>query len=232
MKSRQAGNAIIIILIAVFLFGALAAVFMRGAKTGHGNLTSQQAKLAAQEIIDYAQALERTISKLRQNGCSENELSYYDASITKASLYAAAPPPNECNIFHAGGGKMTSPQFYKRGFLDTTLPWWNDYIGGDLVYMVVDGIGRTAGDNASKDTVFWVRGVKKEICDALNTQLSVAPNMTTVRLSNIRMYYYPNTFNLSTATALAGDLKGKTAACYLYNNTPMEYDFFYVVIAR
>ena len=232
MTNRQAGNAIVVILIAIALFGALAAAFMRGSKTGQGNLTSQQAQLAAAEIMNYAQTLERTIGKLRQNGCSENDISYYDANISKASLYAASAPPDECNIFHPDGGKMAAPAFLQQGFLDSSLPSWNNYIGGDLVYVVVDGIGKTAGDNASKDLVFWVRGVKKEICDALNRQLAVTPNMTTSRLANIRIFYYPNTFNLSAATPLTGDLKNKTAACYMYNNSPREYDFYYVVIAR
>ena len=57
-KNSQAGNAIIYILIAIALFAALAYVFMRGARTGQGNLTMNQAKLGAQEIVAKANAFE------------------------------------------------------------------------------------------------------------------------------------------------------------------------------
>ena len=62
----QSGNVFILILAGVVLFGALMFTFSRSADKGTGNLTKQQAKITAQDILSYAKIVEDAIDRVRE----------------------------------------------------------------------------------------------------------------------------------------------------------------------
>lgn len=73
---RRSGNVVIIILVAIGLFAALAYTFMRGGQQGQGNLTAHQARVAAQDLLTYVNTVEKTVNRLITRGCSENQLDF------------------------------------------------------------------------------------------------------------------------------------------------------------
>ncbi len=103
---KESGNVFIIILAGVALFAALAFTFTSSSKKGTGNLSKQQAKIAAQEILSYARLVEQAVDRVRRNGCSENEISFENDVITGYEN-TNAPPDNSCHIFEAEGGRIT-----------------------------------------------------------------------------------------------------------------------------
>jgi hypothetical protein len=171
MRQSERGNAIVLILIGVALFGALAMTFMRGSKQGQGNLSKQQTKLAAQEMMDYSTQIRNAIHKLLQKGCSENELNFYNTTYIFMNNNIAsvnnpnAPSDKSCNVFDEAGGKiqpyLLSPNYQ------------GDTGGGSLAsisLMQVDikGVGTTAND-----IIVIIPHIKRDICLAINESLGI-----------------------------------------------------------
>ena len=155
MRSSERGNAVIFILLAVALFAGLAYTFMRGAKSGQGNLTAGQAKLAAQDIINYSLTLERGVDKLMQRGCSQDELSFENAQ--KTGFYwenSTAPADKSCHIYDAAGAGLTDGEFNTG--TGTKNRWtFSVHVRTDDFY------GLTA----------YLQDLSDEVCNAINRQL-------------------------------------------------------------
>lgn len=113
MRAGERGNAVIFILIAVALFAALAYTFTRSARTGQGNMTAGQAKLKAQELATFMQNVGQGVEKLRQRGCSINDISFaYPGSISGMSWMddpgnpITAPADESCHVFRPAGANV------------------------------------------------------------------------------------------------------------------------------
>lgn len=170
MASKQSGNAIILILIAIFLFGALAAAFTRGMRAGQGSLSANQARLKAVEIADYFSTVDRAIQKLRRRGCAELSIDF--TSSADNGYYQAinaaptAPPDFSCHIFHANGAGLTpsiDPKEYQVSF-DAVKASYNP---GAMLY-------ETYGNVSFRDGMFggvvpmFIAQAKPEICNQYN----------------------------------------------------------------
>jgi len=94
------------VMVGVVLFAALMFVFSRGARQGGGNLSEKQEQLAAQEIIDYAQKVERTVNRLLLKECSENNISFFMPGIAELAAYVHGTEIDACNVFHGEGGGL------------------------------------------------------------------------------------------------------------------------------
>ncbi len=203
--SSRSGNAIIFVLVGVALFGALAYTFMRGAKSGSGNLTAQQARMAAQELADFFSTLDRAIQKLRLKGCSENDISFASSNDTGAYVTdndsTTAPPDKSCHVFDPNGGGMT---------LDLDLEKYQvpvnqinasfQYQYGQILFRrllsSVVGIG-----TSSNDYMVHFNFIQPEICNAYNALVGVTVDLTV-----------SDTGNVSGDTVAA--LAGKGSVCY------------------
>ena len=108
LRTSESGNVFILILLGVFLFGALMYSFSRSANQGAGNLSKQQAKIAAQEILNYARLVEGAVDRVRRNGCSESEISFENDVVT-GYTNPNAPTDKSCHIFDDEGGKVSYP---------------------------------------------------------------------------------------------------------------------------
>lgn len=224
MRSSQAGNAIVIILIAVFLFGALAAVFMRGAKTGQGNLTTQQAKLAAQEILDFYNSLERAANKLRSKGCSENDISFANPNDAGAFITynhpSTAPSDNSCHIFDPAGANLLMGMDWEKYQISRdqipTVP--EDNYGQSYMRIGIAGI-IGVGTDAGTDLMFQLNYVNPKICDEYNKLLKYQIDLTVTDNG-------PFTGDENTALAK------KFTSCYARNLATNFYQIRYVWSAR
>lgn len=172
MRSHQSGNVVILILVAVGLFGALAYTFMRGNDQGQGNLTSNQARIAAQELANYFNVVEKTVNKLRLYGCSQTDISFannYDNGTRLAfNDSITAPSDKSCHVFDSNGGKLAplenlSDFQVSSSSLSSSA---QDQIG-QIYYRFLDtsvvDLGTSAYDFAIKFNF-----VKPEICAAFN----------------------------------------------------------------
>ena len=174
-RNRQSGSAIIIILIAVALFAALMYTFMRGSQQGQGNLTAQQAKIAAQELINFFGVVERATNKLRAQGCSENDISFVNSGDTNGfnvhNVSPSAPVDKTCHVFDQNGGKVNFNMDWKK-YQIASIAAPNTAQHGNLyfrmlTYSIVD-VGTSANDY-----MVHFNFIKPEICDAYNRILGL-----------------------------------------------------------
>lgn len=234
MKSHQAGNAIVLILIAVFLFGALAAAFMRGGKTGQDSLSVGQAKLAAQEIMDYARSLTIAIDKLRRRGCSESQLNF----ASNGDPYHGnndAPGTKECDIFQPEGGGITPLEFKHAWSLSST----NMHSGRDVYrpyYTSADAIqdvGTTCTALSCMELNFNLWYITKPLCEALNNV--AGNNYATIPSGYLNGCAFWGDFACGGSEVIAfnsPELRGKRAVCYEDSSGYHGYVFNYVLMER
>ena len=157
-NNSQNGNVFIIILVAVALFGALMFTFSRSGNQSSGNRTKQNAKIAAQEILNYARLVEGAVDRVRRNNCSENEISF-ENSVVSSYTNASAPGDNSCHVFEAEGGKANFMIYNPQIHLSSGNPVF--FTGG----MRVIGVG----SNATELTL--ISPISSETCDQINDSL-------------------------------------------------------------
>ena len=223
---NQNGNIFIIILAAIFLFGALIYTFSRGANKGADNLTSHQSRIAAQEIINHAQSISQAVNRVRRNGCSENEINFNDIALTGYNN-TNAPSDNSCHIFHNDGGKAsyTSPE---ETWLNNTLQEW-DFNAS----FAVQNIETTCSDDSCSDLALHLPHVKQTICEHINKQL----NINDGAIINDSDYTQTNFTGSFTTPAIIGDeassadLSGKETGCF-YSINDATHVFYHILLAR
>jgi len=230
-RSKQAGNVFIIILLGVFLFGALMYSFSRSGQKGTGNLTKQQAKIAAQEILNYARLVEGAVDRVRRNGCSETEISF-ENSVVSGYENPNSPADNSCHIFEEEGGKIS--------YFTPPEDWNDSSQSSELNYGELFFTGRTLIRNLGVDTkddlIFIISWLPKSICESLNNMLFGEITITEdpggwgrleVHKFNGIYDYVDSGIDLSSY-----DLHNKqTSACYSSQSFG-GYHFYHVLLAR
>ncbi len=167
MIKSQSGNVFLFILLGIALFAALAFTISRSMQsTSVGKMSERQAKLAATDIINYAQTLERAVSKLRAKGISENNISFENS---KVAGYDYAQPA-ESQIFSDQGGTVqwkSPPPDANNG-----SEW---HFSGDSC---VADLGNGA-DDCNTDTlnneelIATLPGIDKMVCEEINKGLNI-----------------------------------------------------------
>lgn len=175
MKNKsQSGNVMIIILVTVALFGALFFTFGRTSQQGSGNLTKQQSRLAAQEIVTYALLMEEAVSRLITKGCSENFINFNDSQNT-GYANTSAPGDGSCDVFSTNGGKISyqPPQDIWLDSTHSAQSFYGEYIITTTVcvqQLPADTNPNCALDTSPKndDLILFVPYLKEEICLEIN----------------------------------------------------------------
>jgi hypothetical protein len=243
-KSRQseAGNVFLFILLGIVLFAALSFTVARGFRGNTtGKMTERKADLAATEILNYAQRIERAVNKVRRNNCSENDISFTGAPnfYNNSALYNHTPQVDtKCRIFHPDGGGITP--------IDTRNS--NFHIGGTTVephttymfqaQMRVTDIGtNTVGSGA--DLLIWLANIDENICLSVNEKLGIDnPSNAPPRDSADNAFDgfgFSGTYGSALNQIDAPELIGQPSGCFVSNinsETEDRYYFYSVLLAR
>ncbi len=100
---RQKGSAIVWILLMIALFAALNYAVSQGSRTNGDKISRENAKLAANDILNYGRTIREAVQTLQINGCDDTEISFDQVAVT-GYLNSNAPPDNSCHVFHPNGG--------------------------------------------------------------------------------------------------------------------------------
>lgn len=221
-KRSQSGNVVIMILVAIALFGALAYTFMRGSQQGQGNLTGNQARVAAQEILNYNVSLERGVQKLLSRGCSENELGFGNTVFTThggTAMYTDThnsnrPSSGQCDVFKSSGAGLVAQTIS----VSAQQPWPAITNGNTAVGSAVFTSTRIpeVGNNLRSDLFVIWNNVTPSVCKAYNTIANISNSSNNMPNGALAGHQdYNGTFNDTyTFTDIDGVLAGKTAFCY------------------
>lgn len=99
-SSSERGSAIIMLFIAVALFGMLAYAFMQSSRTSTGWLESERGKATATGSTDCANSLSLAMKRLEARGCG----SLVSLEIDGSNPAPGAPTDGSCSAYHPNGG--------------------------------------------------------------------------------------------------------------------------------
>lgn len=217
--SSQSGNVFLVVLIGVILFAALAYVVSRGLRSDTTTgISKRQAELAAVDLLDYGQRLERAVTKLSQRGVSENDLDFTNDTVAG---YPHTPVQADSHkIFHVSGGHVS----WKNPEPDVNdgSPWL--FTGDTCIIGVGTGNAGCDSDSASNEELLAILpNIKQSVCEEINRRLNIAtmPSGGTLSATKFTGAYADG--------ALPVGADGLTAACVSIGG---NYSFYYVLLAR
>ncbi len=218
----QSGNIFAIILLAVVLFAALIFVFSRGMDTGATRMTTASARAHAVDTITYAQDVERAVQRLVQNGISENEISFENATVSGYDHTPAAQDTAKLFNSSTGGGLN-----WKTPTLGQTSVTTNKWLyTGDVVV--------TDQEDNGKSELLMTLPVKSEVCIEINKQLDTGIDLSgTIGTVTGAKFTGPYLDNAAIVMAPGTGLTSGCVAGLITNGTQTgDYTFFKVLIAR
>ena len=217
-RKTETGSALFMILIGVALFAALSYTVADMMRSGNPEaIGEERAKLYADEILDYAQAVRRAVQDMRINGCSDTEISFENDAVAGYTNGTNT----DCQVFHTDGGGLT--------WIDLKFNSSNpgETFSGSMD--VENGIGSSAAD------LFFTLGpLPKDICLAINDKLGITnpsgnpPYEQTGTISNKFTGSYSVSENV---TAWVGSIQNQQAAC-MYRDVGGTNFFYQVLISR
>jgi len=101
MKS-QSGSAIVMLFVAVALFGALAYAFMKGSRGSTSMMTEEQSKANSSTTQGQAMIVSQAVKRLKLRGCKDAQISYETPS--GANPNPQAPTDGRCHVYRVNGG--------------------------------------------------------------------------------------------------------------------------------
>ena len=240
-KKTEQGNVFFYILLAVALFAALSYAVSRNNTGSTDIFTEEQAKLAAQEIIEYGNNVANAVQKLRLRGVQDHEFDFSNNvfKLTNGTLFPlvnATCTSNTCKLFSVNGGNIEA-QYAPEVSQISNLP---NGIGstpgqGNFRSNYIEGIG-----SSEPDLNFEVTYVNRKVCIKINEILGVDNPSNTPPVDSYSQQNYSGTltsFPLPSGTDSIGDsitnLAGKTAFCLTNSATaPQYYVYKQVLITR
>ncbi len=226
-KSAESGNIFFYILLAIVLFAALSYVASQGNRGNTSTLTDQQAKLAAQEIIEYGQTVANAVQKLRLRGCTDTQISF-ENDVVSGYGNVNAPTDNSCHVFKIEGGGLNwanpPPAFYNE-----TAPWFSGkyFFYGETVWAEN---GTTCANSTCADLIMGLH-VSDSFCEIFNDSLGLDMDIEDTTWGGGRWtgtYGYFETFADETDSAEAA---GKTLICS-GSGTSTNFGILQLLIAR
>lgn len=212
--NEQKGNVLFLILIAVALFAALSYAVSSSNRAGSGNITEQQAQLAADGIFQQAAAAQQALMRMQVSGGYRLEDIEYAPSTTLVLNSACASAA--CRLFHPQGGGLINVKPPRYAWRDPNSIWADKYV---IILLSVEGVG-----TAAPDIVFLTQGLNLSVCENINKRMgiSVTPkNITyggTFQALSFAPWATPGQFDAATASLgeepSGSDIVGKQSFCY------------------
>lgn len=222
-RLAERGNVLYYILIAIVLLAGLTFAIQQGSRSSTSALTADQARIAADSIIDYANTVAGAVSKLKLRNCTETQLSFQNASTGATYTNASAPSNKSCHVFDMAGAKLNwvEPSGFSAGAVELT--------GGCNVASV---------GTAASELMLVVEDIDLQTCKFINEKLGVPMSTGAPVTLPAACTYAPFTGTYPTAgTVTVTGTLGRTAACVkgigasddFFQNT---YHFYQVLLTR
>jgi len=225
----QSGSAFLYIIIAIALLAALSVAVSRGNRGSTSTMSDQQAKLAAQEIIDYGNTVAAAVQKLRLRGCTDTQISF-ENNIVTGYANPNAPSDKSCHVFDPAGANIVFKGQIASEWLATAPMNWTF----NRQFHIND-VGTTCSNPSCADLALNAQFLKKDICMEINDILGIENPLSDAPIDTDHDYqpfigsYL--TGNIVGDEAGSAGLSGKSAGCF-YTTSTGAYHFYQVLIAR
>lgn len=230
-NSRESGNVLFLILVAVALFAALSYAVSSSTRSGSSDGGRQEdTEIIASSLLQYASGLAMAVEKMRlSHSCSESDISFESPLISYDHTHTP-PARDACKVFLPSGGGYTYQEninWYNVASYNTGYKSWATFITGD--YNIVD-----VGTDES-DLIMFIFPLTLDVCNKINEKLGVtyptaAPPFTSGGDSD------PFQGNYATSTDNMADEPGSVyvghpAAC-TYGSIGTHYALYYTLLER
>ena len=162
-SSKQNGNVLFLILIAVVLFAALSYAVTQSTRTSSDGTGQEDAALTTSQIFQYATNIEQAVRRVQiLNGCGNREISF-ENTIDLNYENTNSPDNNKCHIFDPAGGGLN----FAKGPEGT-----GDANGYPLFIPArIAGIGENLGISRELSMYFPIRS--ESVCAEINRRLEL-----------------------------------------------------------
>ncbi len=227
MTSKSSGNALIYVLIAIILLGALSFAISRSSDSNpQGEISEAAAKTAATSILAYEAQVKSAVNQMIMNGTKPSDIIY---TMPWEPTFNDAPTANK--LFHPDGGglqwKGFNPSIFRTGGNPTPDYSLSNAYNGYYVGRF-NNVAWTATTN--RDIIFSAYAVKSEICAELNRKVDGTTAVYTVgtgespRRLFMQNAYHNGGWNDITATTCP--------ACENKNSLCVSNTYYSVIYAR
>jgi len=237
---KQNGNALFFILIAIALLGLLTVTMTRSGSSTNDTGDYEQSQIAASQLLSYAKSIENAVQTLLARGCSENEISFENATVA-GYINPNSPADKSCHVFDVAGAGMTY-EIPNDRWLDRTKDSEDSYqvwvfSGQQKIGNI--GIAERCGGFECADLIIYISYLNNDMCAALNTALKqdvsieIADSEGISALDPEPADYFKGTYDNSQGYVGNdnADLLGKETAC-MYRSFRTNYAFYHVLHAR
>jgi hypothetical protein len=244
MRQSQSGNVLIFILISIFLLGGLTVLLSRTGSQSEDTGNTEQAMIAATEILRQTSNFKNTVQMMMGRGCSESTFSFETPDLPRYAN-TDAPADKSCHLFEPQGGGLNY-KFVPNSYINSdysSAPYYGYWVF--LGRICIDNIGPTGGNNCktsvqNPNELFVVLGfVREDICLALNRLLGhpwstipAEPNTPWPPAYADGLYSTAYKYQPTPYTGMTALLSGKEAACFETTTVPGTYHFYQVLIPR
>ena len=176
LPSRESGNVLFLILIAVALFAALSFAISYTSRSGNADKDRElKNSLIANSIMEYAASVENSIIRLRTvRACRDTQLSF-ENSLEGGYVNPSAPAGYACHIFRPEGGNIAAEN-PPAGSNDGSPWFFANHIALPFVgSMSNNTTGGCSGSDSCVDLVMLLPNLTHEVCLILNSKFKVTP---------------------------------------------------------
>lgn len=167
-KSKDSGNALFLILIAVALFAALSYAVTSSGR-GDGTASDEKLLIAASQVLQHAAMVEQAVNRVKIiNNCTDEMISFDTAAPWTGN--PLSPSDFSCHLYRPEGGGITRPK--PPPGIVTTPTGYSVERGLSFV-----GVG---GQDNCRDAAFTLSNVTEDFCNAINKLLGHADDLTPV----------------------------------------------------
>lgn len=243
--TKQSGNMLFILLVAIALLGALTAILVRSDSSSDDTGSSEQLSIQASNILKFASSIETGVQTLLSRGCGENDINLY-VSGSNLPVNPLAPADKSCDVFHAKGAGVP----YKKlpaNILTQSGNYYQSWHSDQAHCIFGVGQGNTATCSlAQQDLRITIVSITSALCAEINRQLGVTTTGQAIPEDSdgfdewyTGRFYDPgntlaNKIIGNAGNAPAANLQFKKAACFKDTDGTATgwYSFYAVIIAR
>lgn len=217
---NERGNVLVYILLAVALLGSLSFAVSQGWRGGMQDVTKEKARLYANDILEYANAVGNAVAQLRLRGCSDTQISF-EASGIAGYVNNNAPGDKSCHVFDLNGGGVTykpmPPEALKSSITNFA------YTGMDAV----NNIG-----TSDSELLMYGVGISDQVCIQINKMIGQVTGDTLIQdNADVTPDPFLGIYSSNVAIGDGSDFDGVRTGCFFCG--PYGENVFYkVLIAR
>lgn len=236
--NSQNGNALWFILLAVALFGVLAAVISRSNSSVEQTGSIEKASIKASSLLRYGRSVQQSAQQMILNqGISENDLDFESIDADHDNTNCTS---SDCNVFAQDGGGISYRTPGEVMSLSNFTGNWHISTSN-----IVNGFGCSTTNNRCTELLLILKDIPQSICMQINrlqkitTSSGDAPRIRTMTSGDEFDGTYTSSginsdlIGGSDATNEAPEVEGKSAACvYEFGGSPESYVYYQVLLAR